>query len=752
MRFRVSVLFLLLLWSRVSPAQSTATVPFIPAPVLPGGVVLSLYPADSPRLNRERIHEAERYNTSLQDQSDKTLNVLNIHNPSIEVHIVGDEPSNTGTAVIVAPGGGHRILWVGPEGADFVPFFKKHGVSTIILRNRLRVDGYEPTTDAVNDAFQAIRLVRAHAAEWKLDPAKIGIMGFSAGAELSAPTALFFDDFERDNNDPADPLAKVSARPDFVGVIYPGPTPFTRDPATHIPRNVPPSFIASAGSGDRVHALWANDYFAAMLKAGVPNLEMQIYGNGGHGGGLSARGGIPFGTWTERYVDWFRDLGFLGKPGVPTKAATDVEAYAVKSVARAADGPEEDVPGVGPIRREDWFQNVWRERRASFAAQKAGQQRALVFLGDSITQGWGDDFRGKFPGVKVANRGISGDTSRGLLARLDADVLTLNPQGIVLLIGTNDIGLGVPPEGIAANVKLLLTKIGSHNPNIPVIVCQVLPSSSEKERPADKIRQLNRLLAEAASGNKQVTVLDTYVLFANAAGDAKLEEFPDLLHPNEAGYAKLRAALWPLLATFGFVENESDSFTSEEGFEPLFDGHDLDGWGFRPTSAEDLASIKKWRASDPNMPPWPIVETPISFDDQTASSDGRFVAVNGRLVVTTPTEGRRIQQLYTTRDFPENFTLKLEFRATPNADSGVFLRGRQLQCRDYALAGPYSNLKKYKPQDWNELVVTVEGDTAHCTCNGEVLEAAYKLPNTGPIGLEGDRGQVEYRRIRLRHD
>jgi len=71
--------------------------------------------------------------------------------------------------------------------------------------------------------------------EWKLDPAKLGIMGFSAGAELSAPAALFFEDFERDNSDPANPLAKVSARPDFVGVIDPGPTPLTRDPATRIP-------------------------------------------------------------------------------------------------------------------------------------------------------------------------------------------------------------------------------------------------------------------------------------------------------------------------------------------------------------------------------------------------------------------------------------------------------------------------------------------------------------------------------------
>ena len=327
-----SLLLLLSALCTAAPAQtSKPDKPFIPEPILSGGVVLPLYPADSHRLKKDRIHEAEKYNTTLKEKSGPTKSVLNIHNPSIEVHLVGDQPGNTGAAVIVAPGGGHQILWVGPEGGDFVPFFKKVGVSTIILRNRLRVDGYDPKTDAVNDAFQAIRLVRSHAAEWKLDPAKIGIMGFSAGAELAAPAALFFDEFGKDNSAAADPLAKVSARPDFVGVIYPGPTPFTRDPATKIPRNVPPSFIASAGSGDKVHALWATDYFTAMLKVGVPNLEMHIYGNGSHGGGLTARAGIPFGTWTDRYVDWLKDLGFLGKPGQPTKAATDVEAFAKKT-------------------------------------------------------------------------------------------------------------------------------------------------------------------------------------------------------------------------------------------------------------------------------------------------------------------------------------------------------------------------------------------------------------------------------------
>ena len=118
--------------------------------------------------------------------------------------------------------------------------------------------------------------------------------------------------------------------------------------------------------------------------------------------------------------------------------------------------------------------------------------------------------------------------------------------------------------------------------------------------------------------------------------------------------------------------------------------------------------------------------------------------------MTTPPEGRRIQQLWTTQEFGDDFVLKLEFRATPNADSGVFIRKPQLQCRDFPLAGPYKELTKYNTGGWNELVVTVTGGNAVATCNGELLTDEMAVPETGPIGLEGDRGQIEYRRIRLK--
>jgi lysophospholipase L1-like esterase len=411
---------------------------------------------------------------------------------------------------------------------------------------------------------------------------------------------------------------------------------------------------------------------------------------------------------------------------------------------------DDGLPGAGPIRRYDWFRSLWLQKRSTWATRVAQDQKALVFLGDSITQGWGDEMGKSFPETKVANRGISGDTTRGVLIRLQEDVLALNPTGIVLLIGTNDLEEGADPETIAANLKLLLATFEKHDPKMPVILCSVFPSSETKKRPSEKIKKINQLYAAAVKGNPRVVLIDTWSLFADGKGDAKPEEFPDLLHPNPAGYAKWAAALRPVLATLGFVEKTPDDFQVEAGFKSLFNGKDLTGWGYPPTSEADKKSARDWQAKDPNAAAWPVVTEPVRFDGLRSTPEGRYVAINGKLVITTPPEGRKIQQLSTVEEFGSDFVLKLEFRATPNADSGIFIRGQQLQCRDYLLAGPYKSLKAYKPQDWNEVVIEVKGTVARCTCNGEVLEEAFKVPASGSIGFEGDRGQMEYRRIRLK--
>ena len=220
----------------------------------------------------------------------------------------------------------------------------------------------------------------------------------------------------------------------------------------------------------------------------------------------------------------------------------------------AIPATDDGQPGAGPIRRGDWFHQVWNERRGAWADRVQQDQGALVFLGDSITQGWGDDFGGAFEDAKTANRGISGDTTRGMLIRLEKDVIALNPSGVVMLMGTNDIDENASAETIAGNVKLIIAALKKHNPSMPIVLCLVMPSSAEKNRSADKIRKLNEQYLALAKENPQVTVVDTWTLFADDKGDAKLAEFPDLLHPNEAGYAKWAAALRPVLAKLGLTK------------------------------------------------------------------------------------------------------------------------------------------------------------------------------------------------------
>ena len=145
-----------------------------------------------------------------------------------------------------------------------------------------------------------------------------------------------------------------------------------------------------------------------------------------------------------------------------------------------------------------------------------------------------------------------------------------------------------------------------------------------KKRPAEKIKKVNALVAEAVKGDPRVRLVDTWTLFANADGDAKAEEFPDLLHPNDAGYAKWVAAIRPVLETLDLVPVAADDFRPEPGFEMLFNGRDLTGWGYRDQ---------------------PTLEKQLVLDGRTASPDGRYLAKHGRIVVTTPPEGRRVEQL-----------------------------------------------------------------------------------------------------------
>src|SRR6266540_1786289 len=234
--------------------------------------------------------------------------VKNIHNPSIEVFLPPPEKA-TGAALIVAAGGGHRELNVGTEGYDLREWLRGLGVAVFILKYRLAfTPNYKYTVEgeALQDTQRAIRIVRARAKEWGVNPTRVGILGFSAGGALAALADVRFD---RGKPEATDPIERESCRPDFVGLVYAGWAPSMDITA---PKDAAPAFLTSAGVDDASHARQTVEFFNSLFKVGVP-VELHIYGRGGHGGGIRPRDGIPFGTWHQRFQEWLADIGALNK-------------------------------------------------------------------------------------------------------------------------------------------------------------------------------------------------------------------------------------------------------------------------------------------------------------------------------------------------------------------------------------------------------------------------------------------------------
>jgi lysophospholipase L1-like esterase len=229
-------------------------------------------------------------------------------------------------------------------------------------------------------------------------------------------------------------------------------------------------------------------------------------------------------------------IGFLFNNNAPLFAQQDVSHYPTNF---------NSLPGKGPATLWKGLPAVWAQREAQFAQTAPQEHGAVVFLGDSITQGWttlGHDF----PDFKTANRGIGGDTTRGVLYRLDDNVLSLEPRAVVLLIGTNDIGNGADPRDVADNINEIVKEMKNRYPKMPIVVCEVMPSSTKKQRPADKIKKLNSLIKKDMRWKRHVYVCDTWSIYADFNGDAPIGLFPDLLHPNGVGYVKWALALKPI--------------------------------------------------------------------------------------------------------------------------------------------------------------------------------------------------------------
>ena len=232
--------------------------------------------------------------------------VTNIHNPSITPYIPASGKA-TGAAVIIAPGGGHRELWITHEGYNEAKWLSDRGVAAFVLKYRLARDSnstYTIDKDELADIQRAIRVVRIHAKEWGVDTAKIGVMGFSAGGEVAALAAMRFD---YGNAAATDAIDRLSSRPAFQALIYPGGSS-----RFEVAANTPPVFLVG-GYGDRADiAEGIAQVYLKYKKANVP-AELHIYSNAGHGFGMRDRNKGAVAGWIARFEEWLNDRGFLKK-------------------------------------------------------------------------------------------------------------------------------------------------------------------------------------------------------------------------------------------------------------------------------------------------------------------------------------------------------------------------------------------------------------------------------------------------------
>jgi len=264
--------------------------------------VIPLWPAGAPG-SEARKDEPEKVVGS---------NVSNIHQPSLTVCLPAKEKA-TGCAVVVAPGGGHSRLAIEHEGYAVAAWLADHGIAAFILKYRLAKDDANPAgapqpytvdRDELGDARRAIRLIRSRATEWGVNPSRVGIIGFSAGGEVALLAAARGTAGQPGATDPLD---RLSARPDFFGLIYPGGLQRTDIELT---KDIPPAFLACGADDRPTIAELLPEYYLKLKKLGVP-VELHIYAGAGHGFGVRASNKTPSAAWIARFGDWLGDRGLL---------------------------------------------------------------------------------------------------------------------------------------------------------------------------------------------------------------------------------------------------------------------------------------------------------------------------------------------------------------------------------------------------------------------------------------------------------
>lgn len=307
----LKLLFLLatvLLISACVFAQTTAWQP------APAHVILGLWPHGAPGGATNSAAEVDT--TTAKDDLIAGRPLIRLGSVSVPtLTVYAPKNKNTGAAVVVFPGGGYHILAIDLEGTEVCDWLDAVGVTCILVKYRVPDSGpYPKSSAALQDAQRALGMVRSHAAEWHIDPNRIGVLGFSAGAHLAAALSTHFEQRLYDLVDDAD---RVSCRPDFAVIVYPGylaleEENFAPNHDIHVTEKTPPTFIVQA-EDDPVHVENSVVYFVALKSARVP-AEMHIYAQGGHGYGLR-RTELPVTAWPKLVETWLQTIHVA--PAIP---------------------------------------------------------------------------------------------------------------------------------------------------------------------------------------------------------------------------------------------------------------------------------------------------------------------------------------------------------------------------------------------------------------------------------------------------
>lgn len=240
--------------------------------------------------------------------------VRNIHDPSL-IPFPASAAKRNGSAIVILPGGGHKLLVWTNEGTKVATALNRIGVTAFVLKYRLANEPgstYSVEGDPADDARRAIRWVRAHAADYGIDPARVGVMGFSAGGELVTQVA---DHPEPAGRPHVDAIDALSARPDFQVLVFPGPRGLPAPAAA----TAPPAFLV-AGSRDACCAVPSVALYEQLRRAGV-SAELHMYADSGHAFNLDESDRISILHWPDRLFDWLADGGWLSPRATPASAS-----------------------------------------------------------------------------------------------------------------------------------------------------------------------------------------------------------------------------------------------------------------------------------------------------------------------------------------------------------------------------------------------------------------------------------------------